>query len=146
MRFFLGLGFFISFGFKIISSYGGKLERFLGAIFVAGLATSFIMFPTPTMGYLSAFVLLEVLAFGLIWYLYGREPRVEVPSIYEREPPYDYSPAVVDALIHQDFKKPRQETLAAEVLDLCAKGKLRLEEVKGGSFWESSSIAITEFI
>ena len=122
---------------QISPSLGETLSKFIGNVFLAFLVLVFIIFlitlytgvSNKEIQYLLFFILLEAVAFFSIWYLFGREPKVDIPSIYERDIPYDYSPAVVDALIHQQTKKPRQETITAELLDLCLKGRLRLKKI-----------------
>ena len=76
------------------------------------------------------FALAEVLLFVFVWFFFGKEPQVFIPSIYEREPPYDYSPAAVEALMRPLFKEPTTKSLPAEILHLCLKGKLKLEKIK----------------
>ena len=76
------------------------------------------------------FAIVEVLLFVFVWFFFGKEPQVFIPSIYEREPPYDYSPAAVEALMRPLFKEPTTKSLSAEILHLCLKGKLKLEKIK----------------
>ncbi|RLG69599.1 MAG: hypothetical protein DRO07_01975 [Candidatus Iainarchaeum archaeon] len=76
------------------------------------------------------FTTAEVLLFVFVWFFFGKEPQVFIPSIYEREPPYDYSPAAVEALMRPLFKEPTTKSLSAEILHLCLKGKLKLEKIK----------------
>ena len=76
------------------------------------------------------FTTAEVLLFVFVWFFFGKEPRVFILSIYEREPPYDYSPAAVEALMRPLFKEPTTKSLSAEILHLCLKGKLKLEKIK----------------
>ncbi|MCD6247061.1 MAG: DUF2207 domain-containing protein [Candidatus Diapherotrites archaeon] len=76
------------------------------------------------------FAIVEVLLFVFVWFFFGKEPRVFILSIYEREPPYDYSPAAVEALMRPLFKEPTTKSLSAEILHLCLKGKLKLEKIK----------------
>lgn len=76
-----------------------------------------------------ALVLAEAALFFMLWHFYGREPKVDIPSIYEREPPADYSPAIVSALINQWSKKPKLNHMVAELLHLCLVGKLKLSKI-----------------
>ncbi|MBN2251047.1 MAG: DUF2207 domain-containing protein [Candidatus Altiarchaeota archaeon] len=85
--------------------------------------------PAPDTFYLIFFAAMELAGFLLIWRFCGKEPKVDISSIYEREPPYAYSPALVDALIHQDTKKPGHNSIAAELLDMCLKGLLDIRRM-----------------
>ena len=76
------------------------------------------------------FAIAEVLLFVFVWFFFGKEPSVYIPSIYEREPPYDYSPAAVETLMRPLFKAPTTKSLPAEILHLCLKGRLKLEKIK----------------
>ena len=50
---------------------------------------------------------------------YGREPKVNYDGIYEREPPTDDPPAVVNAMIDNDtFGKPNKKGFEATIMDL----------------------------
>ena len=50
---------------------------------------------------------------------FGREPKVEYDGIYEREPPTDDSPAVVNAMIDNDtFGEPNMKGFEATIMDL----------------------------
>jgi len=85
-------------------------------------------------GIVVLFILLELIAFFVVWHFMGREPEVNILSIYEREPPYDYSPAVVEALINQNTKKPTAKSIPAELLDLCIKDRLKITRVPKEKF------------
>ncbi len=53
------------------------------------------------------------------YFKYGREPKVDYDGIYEREPPTDDSPAVVNAMIDNDsFGVPNIKGFEATILDL----------------------------
>jgi uncharacterized membrane protein len=67
--------------------------------------------------------------FLLLYFLLGREPKVNYEQEYEREVPYNYSPAVVSALINQHNKKPVARDFVAEILNLCLKGYLKLKVI-----------------
>ncbi|WP_298521364.1 DUF2207 domain-containing protein [uncultured Methanobrevibacter sp.] len=50
---------------------------------------------------------------------YGREPKVNYDGIYEREPPTDDPPAVVNAMIDSDtFATPNKKGFEATIMDL----------------------------
>ncbi|MEM4663075.1 MAG: DUF2207 domain-containing protein, partial [Candidatus Diapherotrites archaeon] len=85
----------------------------------------FVSFITPMV-----FVLV---LFLILWFLFGREPKAEYDAIYEREPPYDYSPAIVSALINQDTQAPSPDAILAVIMDLCLKKYFVLEQVKNES-------------
>ena len=53
------------------------------------------------------------------YFKYGREPKVDYDGIYEREPPTDDPPAVVNAMVDNDvFGKPNMKGFEATILDL----------------------------
>lgn len=70
--------------------------------------------------------ILEVVAlvfvpFSLVgtYFKYGREPKVEYDGLYEREPPTDDSPAVVNAMIdNSTFGEPNIKGFEASIMDL----------------------------
>jgi len=70
-----------------------------------------------------------IVLFLFLYFMYGREPEVNYHQIYEREIPYEYSPAIVTALINQTNKKPAARDFVAVILNLCLKGHLQLEVV-----------------
>ncbi|MBI5884585.1 DUF2207 domain-containing protein [archaeon] len=74
--------------------------------------------------------LLVLLVFIIAWHKYGREPKVDYEAIYEREPPFDYSPAIVSSLMDSLIKKPSTTCFTAVILDLCLKGYFKLNKVK----------------
>jgi uncharacterized membrane protein len=59
----------------------------------------------------------------IVTYLkFGREPKVDYDGIYEREPPTDDSPAVVNAMIDNDtFGQPNINGFEATIMDLIDK-------------------------
>ncbi len=71
-------------------------------------------------------VLLSLMAFiPLVFFLlFGREPRVEIHSEYERELPYKDPPAVVNAVVKKLVGEPDGGAFAASVLNLVKKGYL----------------------
>jgi len=72
------------------------------------------------------FFLLQVILFLVLWYIYGREPEVNLESVYEKEVPYDYSPAVVSALFNLASKTPDNDSLLGEFLNLAFKKKIKI--------------------
>ena len=59
---------------------------------------------------------------GMVYLLYGREPRVDYDREYEQEPPSDLSPAEVGALLSQGAVTEREFT--ATMFDLILKGAI----------------------
>ncbi len=76
------------------------------------------------------FLILELALFLFVWFVWGREPKIDYNVIYERDVPYNYSPSIVSALINQDSRKPDQEAFIAEILNLCLKRHLKLEKIQ----------------
>ncbi len=71
-------------------------------------------------------LVLEVIALVFVpftlagtYFKYGREPKVEYDGLYEREPPTDDSPAVVNAMIdNSTFGEPNIKGFEATIMDL----------------------------
>jgi uncharacterized membrane protein len=60
---------------------------------------------------------------GLVYFGYGREPRVDYDREYEQEPPTDLSPAEVGALLSQGTVTEKEFT--ATLFDLIRKGAIK---------------------
>ena len=69
---------------------------------------------------LGLLALISPLAGILIYFRHGREPKVDYDGIYEREPPTNDPPAVVNALIDNsgDIGTPNMKGFEATILDL----------------------------
>src|SRR3989338_65174 len=74
--------------------------------------------------------LIVILVFVALWHFYGREPKTGYNALYEREPPYSYSPAILSALINQHTRKPVVNDILAVILDLCLKGYFKLQRTE----------------
>lgn len=68
---------------------------------------------------------------ALFTYLkYGREPKVDYEGIYEREPPSDDAPEVVNAIYaKKDIGKPNMDGFEATILNLIDKKALKTSQV-----------------
>lgn len=73
--------------------------------------------------------ILTIALFLILYYIYGREPDVKYYRDYEQEPPFKYQPAIVNALINQDRKKPNEDVFIAEILYLSRKKYLNFEQM-----------------
>ncbi len=71
---------------------------------------------------LGFFLLTALLMFGL-WFWKGRDTYSGPPPGVAYEPPHEMRPAVMAALVHQ---QPKMEDIAATVVDLAVRGKLRI--------------------
>jgi len=74
------------------------------------------------------FIAGQIIVFAIVWHKYGREPKTGNKDIYQREVPYDYSPAIVSSLLNQFTKAPGFDQITGEILHLCLLGKLKLEK------------------
>ncbi|MFH1447247.1 MAG: DUF2207 domain-containing protein [Candidatus Micrarchaeota archaeon] len=74
-------------------------------------------------------VLLAVVM-GVLWYRYGREPKVSFDQKYFHEPPYEYPPAVLGTLMDAGTKKPNTDGFTATIIDLAQRGYIKIEEVE----------------
>ena len=65
----------------------------------------------------------------IVYFRFGREPKVDYNGIYEREPPTNDSPAMVNALIDNthDIGTPNMKGFEATILNLIAKKVFELE-------------------
>lgn len=65
----------------------------------------------------------------IIYFRFGREPKVDYDGIYEREPPTDDAPAMVNALIDNthDIGTPNMKGFEATILNLIDKKVFELE-------------------
>ncbi len=64
-----------------------------------------------------------------IYLKYGREPKVDYDGIYEREPPTNDSPAVVNAMIdNSTFGEPNIRGFEATIMDLIDRGAFSIKK------------------
>jgi len=135
------LGFFGGIGLAILGKTNPSLAKKLGKFFAigvfGGMALLFGLVFSIDSNMQAGDILIAVpfmaaitLAFTFCWAMWGREPQVDYHAEYEREIPYDYSPALVSALLHQASGQPSQDMMAAELLDLCLSERLKLRRVK----------------
>src|SRR3989344_441068 len=99
--------------------------------------TNYFVASKPLRAFIFLSPLLSVLLIFFIFYLiWGKEPNVkgQYNAIYERDIPFDYSPAIVGALIHHNSKKPNAKDFVASILYLCLKGNLKLEVIRKKKF------------
>nr|WP_269850776.1 DUF2207 domain-containing protein [Methanosarcina horonobensis] len=78
-------------------------------------------------------ILLALLALALpflIYFRYGREPRIDYEAIYEREPPTDSRPAVVNAIMQGRIGTPTMDGFTATVMNLANLGYISLRTIK----------------
>ena len=65
-----------------------------------------------------------------IYFKYGREPKIDYNAIYEREPPSDSRPAVVNAIMQGKMGIPTMDGFTATVMELANLGYISLRTVK----------------
>jgi uncharacterized membrane protein len=65
-----------------------------------------------------------------IYFRYGREPRIDYEAIYERGPPTDSRPAVVNAIMQGKIGTPTMDGFTATVMNLANLGYIFLRTVK----------------
>lgn len=76
---------------------------------------------------LFAFITLSVPFF--IYFRYGREPKIDYEAIYEREPPTDSRPAVVNAITQGKIGTPTMDGFTATVMNLANLGYISLRSI-----------------
>jgi len=87
-----------------------------------------------------------------IYFKYGREPKIDYEAIYEREPPTNSRPAVVNAIMRGKMGTPTMDGFTATVMDLANLGYISLRTVKSeesralGLFKSESEDIIIEII
>ena len=74
---------------------------------------------------------LFVLAFPLlIYFIYGREQKIDYKKTYERKPPADSKPAIVNAIINSRMGISRIEGFTATFMDLANRDYISLRNLK----------------
>jgi len=74
---------------------------------------------------------LAIIAYAIyLWYKYGKEPEISYSNDYEREVPFDYSPAIVGSLFNMSNHRPGMNHFTASILNLAQKKYLKIEKVK----------------
>jgi uncharacterized membrane protein len=76
------------------------------------------------------FALLVLIFPFIIYFKYGREPKINYTAIYEREPPTDSRPAVVNAIVLGKAGVPTINGFTATIMDLVNLGYISLRTVK----------------
>lgn len=66
----------------------------------------------------------------IIYFRYGREPKINYDAIYEREPPTHSHPAVVNAIMQGKIGTPTMGGFTATVMNLANLGYISLRTVK----------------
>jgi len=80
----------------------------------------------------------------LIYFKYGREPKIDYEAVYEREPPTDSKPAIVNAIMQGEIGIPTMDGFTATVMNLANLGYISLrtitsEESKAYGLFKSKS-------
>ena len=76
----------------------------------------------------------------LIWKKYGRDPKVNKTVIAEYEPPEKLDPIELGFLFKQDFNK----LISAGIIDLAAKGFLKIEELPKTSVFSNKDFKLSK--
>jgi len=90
------------------------------------------------------FALLSLAVPFFIYFRYGREPKIDYEAVYEREPPSDSKPAVVNAIMQGKIGTPTMDGFTATVMNLANLGYISLrtitsEESKAFGLFKSES-------
>ena len=81
--------------------------------------------------YFSILLAAIVVLFPIFIYLkYGREPKIDYFSLYEREPPTNSKPAVVNAIMMGKIGIPTLDGFVATVMDLVYHDYISLHDIK----------------
>ncbi|WP_440955952.1 DUF2207 domain-containing protein [Methanosarcina sp. Mfa9] len=76
------------------------------------------------------FALLTLIFPFAIYFRYGRESKIDYQAIYEREPPTDSKPAIVNAIMFWNIGFPTMHGFTATVMDLANLGYISLRTAK----------------
>ncbi|MGV8144431.1 MAG: DUF2207 domain-containing protein [Methanothermobacter sp.] len=89
-------------------------------------------FKTNLYSILAVLLLLVCLTPVIIYYIYGREPKIDYQAEYERELPTDDPPAIVNAICGSKYSigKPDMDGFKATIMDLIDRKYLLFDEVK----------------
>jgi uncharacterized membrane protein len=112
----------------------GKWLRIIILIFIAYFyLLSFNFFRDLNLFVGTITAILQIILFVLCWHFWGREPEINYNAMYEREPPYDYSPAIVHGLMSKIMKTPTAKIIGSEILYMALKGVFKIEkkEIEG---------------
>lgn len=77
-----------------------------------------------------AFAFLALVLPFIIYLIYGREPRINYHAIYEKEPPTNSKPAVVNAIVQGKMGIPTINGFTATILDLANIGYISFRNIK----------------
>lgn len=66
----------------------------------------------------------------IIYFKYGREPKIDYNALYEREPPTDSKPAYVNAILRGRIGMPTIEGFTGTVMDLVIRDYVTLHDIK----------------
>jgi len=108
-----------------------------------------VRFFTPFYEILAAIMLLLCLFPVLIYFKYGRQPKISYQGVYERELPTNDSPAIVNALYRGNVGSVNMDAFKASVLSLVSKKYILMENfenVDKGSKDENSGNPTISFI
>ncbi len=77
-----------------------------------------------------AFAILALIFPFVIYYKYGREPKIKYDTVHEREPPTDSQPAIVNAILQREMGIPSIDGFTATIMNLADLGYISLRSVK----------------
>jgi len=77
-----------------------------------------------------AFAFLALAFPFLVYFRYGREPKIDYDAIYERDPPTDSRPAVVNAIMRGKMGIPTMDGFTATIMDLANFDHISLRTIK----------------
>jgi len=75
--------------------------------------------------------LLILIIFIYFYWKHGREPKITEKSIYERDIPYGYGPALANSILNWGVN---EDSIVATLMDLIRRKYLKVEKVKGKKF------------
>jgi uncharacterized membrane protein len=77
-----------------------------------------------------AFAILALIFPFVIYYKYGREPKIKYDTVYEKEPPTDSQPAIVNAILQREMGIPSIDGFTATIMDLADLSYISIRSVK----------------
>ncbi len=129
LLFFAGMAFIFTFGFLKIVQFMSTPIRIAVGIGMAFLFVAVFLSAAFDIIFWFGLIIFALIYYAVYW-LFGREPKIEYEMIYEREIPYNYPPSIVSALFNQYTKRASSDCIIAEIMNLSLKGFFTIEKFK----------------
>ena len=126
----------LGYAFYQWSKYGYlSLPIKIGLILIFGTPlfsfwVALVFFAGESLSLLRVFIFICLLVYALIlWWKFGKDPKVSYKRKYEAEPPFDYSPAIVGVLQNTANQTPRLDDFIATIFYFVNKKILKIDKI-----------------